>query len=766
MFHPQSKSDPYFRKALYQVYGGKCAYCGDPIVAPGNLHVDHIYAENARAAEDPELRAYLDELRANGFPVNQPDVIENYLPACQKCNRQKSNWNFTARNLRYYHNLALRYTQDILDKLEKYHRREPDDLDDFRVENMAVRYLTDPPGKADSSNVICRDKELEDIVGQLRAGKSVLLMSGFGGIGKTALAKLVFHTVEAEYDAVAWIDYRGNLKNSLLAEILLENDIRDEPERWRRIQAILGDGRKKLFVIDNADHSEGQNPQEDAELLRLTGRENISVIVTSRLDELESYQKKEIGFLSPDACVELFYLYYPNDPERVQHAVVEKLVELAQYHSLTVELFAKGAKRKADLESYYQTLSKDLRAATRQFATGHTGKMGTIEAHLRGLFIVQDRTDAEKHTLWSFAVLPPNAALSVEEAEKWFGLAESELDPLAEDGWLLWKDYRYSMHPLVRQIIRLDEVPEGTAEHFLDFVADKNSGYLHEDEIYTERIRRLELADAVLDTVCKGRDTVQVSHIFGNLGWACRQLARYPEAVGYFKRLLTIKEAKRGKGHTDTGAIYNNLGLVYRDMGDLPKALEYLEYNKNALASREAKLEKEDLDLATAYNNLVLVYHDMGDLPKALDYSEKALAIREAKLGKEHPDTATTYNNIGRVYQDMGDQPMALEYYKKALAIREKVLGKEHPYTATTFHNLGSLYYDMERHSDAECYLLQALRVRLVKLGPGHPRTKKSYSSFSNSYQSQHGETESFLPWLRAQLNEAENRALDELLGA
>ena len=931
MFHPQSKNNPYFRKALYTVYGGKCAYCGDPIVAPGNLHVDHVYAENARATADPELQAYLAELRAGGFPVDQPDVIENYLPACQKCNRQKSNRNFNAQNLRFYHNLALNHTSDILKKLDQYRGKKPVDLDDFRVENMAIRCLTALPPRADTSNVICRERELADVRKLLREGKDVLLMSGFGGIGKTSLARLVFYTVLDEYDEVAWVPYRGSLRDSMIGTFLLPETYRTPDDRWARILKYSRDGLKKLIVVDNADHIGRQDPQTDPALEALSRWPDTAVIVTSRLDELGPYQKKEIGFLSPEACVELFYLYYPNDPERVQHAVVEKLVELAQYHSLTVELFAKGAKRKADLESYYQTLSKDLRAATRQFATGHTGKMGTIEAHLRGLFIVQDRTDAEKHTLWSFAVLPPNAALSVEEAEKWFGLAESELDPLAEDGWLLWKDDRYAMHPLVRQIIRLNEMPAGTAQHFLDYIENRENGFLPDDEVYSELTRRLELANAVLNTVCKDGDTIQEANILHNLGWTFRQLARYAEAVDYYNKALIIKEIKFGKEHPGTANTFNGLALVFHDMGNLPKALKYtervlaiyeaklgkehpltartynnlasvyqtmgnlskaleyfekalaieetklgvqppstsvtynnlatlyramgnlpkaLEYHVKALAIHEArlgkehpltattynnmaliyldmgslpraleyykrampicenklgkehpstaaiynnlanvyramgnlpkaleyfekvvpivenKLGKEHPDTATTYNNLANVYKDMGDLPRALEYIEKAMAIKEKVLGKEHPDTATTYNNLALVYKAMGDLPRALEYFEKALAIRENVLGKEHPDTATTYNNLGVLYYEMKRYSEAEEVLLRSLRVRLVKLGPGHSRTKDTYYWLSGTYQTLHGETDSFLSWLRGQLNAEENRALDELLGA
>ena len=114
----------------------------------------------------------------------------------------------------------------------------------------------------------------------------------------------------------------------------------------------------------------------------------------------------------------------------------------------------------------------------------------------------------------------------------------------------------------------------------------------------------------------------------------------------------------------------------------------------------------------------------------------------------------------------MGDYPKALEYYEKDRKISEAVLGPEHPDTAQTYNNLGALYYAMERWSDADDYLLRALKIRLVKLGPGHPYTRYPYGWLSDTYQALHGETESFLPWLRGELNAEENRALDELLEA
>ena len=529
----------------------------------------------------------------------------------------------------------------------------------FGAADVPQHFLTDPPGDADSSKVICREKELEDIVGQLRAGeKSILLMNGFGGVGKTALARLVFHTVQAEYDEVAWISYRGSLRQSLLASILLKGDIQDDTARWNAIRAILDDRRKKLLVIDNADHEGEQNPQEDPDLKKLTGWPNTSVLVTSRLVELEGYQPYDIDFLGEDACVELFYLHYKNDPDRAQLAAVKKLVKLAQYHTLTVELFAKGARREMDLDAYYESLYGSLDSVEREFTTEHTGKMATIEGHLRGLFVIQGRSDAEKETLRAFAVLPPDAELTRKEAKTWFCLSGAVLERLADDGWLRWDNGLYSMHPLVRQILLLDPVPEGTAAKFLEFVEDYHNGYFPEDMVYTELSRRLALARSVTEAVCGDGETAQAANILHNIGDACRQLARYGEAVQCYEKSLKIKDAVLGLEDPDTAATYNNLAGVYKAMGDYPKALEYYE---KSLKIKESVLGTEHPDTATTYNNLAGVYRAMGDYPKALEYHEKARQSKESVLGTEHPSTAATYNNLALVYQAMGNNPKAVE---------------------------------------------------------------------------------------------------------
>jgi 5-methylcytosine-specific restriction endonuclease McrA len=68
------KGDMRVRNGVLQKFGGRCAYCGDPLTIK-NLHVDHF---------KPLKRHELDRSKkgANNFT--------NYFPACPSCNSSKN----------------------------------------------------------------------------------------------------------------------------------------------------------------------------------------------------------------------------------------------------------------------------------------------------------------------------------------------------------------------------------------------------------------------------------------------------------------------------------------------------------------------------------------------------------------------------------------------------------------------------------------------------------------------------------------------------
>lgn len=116
MYHPYSKDNPLVRKALYETYSKKCAYCGD-LIQPKNMHVDHILATNSKKVDNDEFNQYIDELMSDGFVL---DSIENYRPSCAACNLKKNNRNFSVANLRFFLSEAQGHTEKVLSIIAKY----------------------------------------------------------------------------------------------------------------------------------------------------------------------------------------------------------------------------------------------------------------------------------------------------------------------------------------------------------------------------------------------------------------------------------------------------------------------------------------------------------------------------------------------------------------------------------------------------------------------------------------------------------------------
>lgn len=187
----------------------------------------------------------------------------------------------------------------------------------------------------------------------------------------------------------------------------------------------------------------------------------------------------------------------------------------------------------------------------------------------------------------------------------------------------------------------------------------------------------------------------------------------YRDAKTVFLRQIDIVEELYGKEDKKNAMSYNNIGLVYYELGDFNKALEY---HFKALAIQGTNHP----DTAISYNNIGMTYNEQGNYAEAIEYYLKALKIKEKNLGTNHPDTATSYNNIATSYNDLGDYKRALEYCLKALKIRETILGTEHPDTAQSYYNTGEIYRQIDREKALE-YHYKALKIQEKVLGPNHP---------------------------------------------
>ena len=218
---------------------------------------------------------------------------------------------------------------------------------------------------------------------------------------------------------------------------------------------------------------------------------------------------------------------------------------------------------------------------------------------------------------------------------------------------------------------------------------------------------------------------------YNNIGNVYRKLGDYDKALEYHFKALEIRKSLLRENNSDTAMSYINIGAVYDELGDYDKALEY---DFKALEIYKAVLGENHPDTAMSYNNIGIVYSILGDYGKALEYHFKSLEIQKVVLGENHPETAGSYNNIGLDQYKLGDYDKALEYYNKALKIRKDVLGEKHPNTANSYDNIGIVYGDLGDYDKAlECQF-KALEIRKVVLGENHPENAGSYNNIGNVY--------------------------------
>lgn len=268
--------------------------------------------------------------------------------------------------------------------------------------------LTGSPPKIDPDKFKHREKEVDEIASLLesqnKSNKKIVLLNGLGGIGKTTIARCIYHQLKDRYKYAAWIEYGENLRESLLSQICLFDEEKDREIRYQKIKTFLTNEKVLLLVVDNVNQDVGL----DNELALLTAIDS-TVLVTSRMPGMEHFMGYKIDFMSSEQCVDIFYSYYPHDKKRKQGSTVKKLVELVKCHTFSVELLAKAADviKYRDLSIFLDDLKgKGFTYPNRAFLTDHTGQKTTLATHLVILFNMVSLNDEQKRILNNFAWLP------------------------------------------------------------------------------------------------------------------------------------------------------------------------------------------------------------------------------------------------------------------------------------------------------------------------------------------------------------------------
>ncbi len=170
-------------------------------------------------------------------------------------------------------------------------------------------------------------------------------------------------------------------------------------------------------------------------------------------------------------------------------------------------------------------------------------------------------------------------------------------------------------------------------------------------------------------------------------------------AIGFFEKALPyFLSTQNNEGLL---AVYNNLGVVYNNLGESSTAIEY--FLKALKISEQNKLPNNHLLL----NNLGKLFYDTDNFAEARKYF--LLCISESKLASDVMTLGKAQLNYGNLFIKEDNSARAIEFWQQARTNFEQISFKRG--IQICINNLGALYLRQKKYSEALPLLTQAVKM-------------------------------------------------------
>lgn len=552
----------------------------------------HIYVKNLNPERrDPRLQAFLDKQSDVRFGIT-PRWYTTLDDLKEQVSRSVEKW-LLERQIAYHSAISAVFVQDS------------DDVPEL-------------PRK-----LVGREDLIAEVQALL-ADRAHILLRGFGGAGKTALAATIAaHHISAGKGPVLWLrmgaaeadavfEAIGRALGTQQAVASVAGD-----ERLQVIRRLLSE-TKALLVLDDV-----WNGTALARVIRAIPR-NMPLLVTSRqrfpLDEII-----EVGELTPGEAIRLLNLYvrgqdFSSDPD------AQRLCEIVGYHAFALEIASKTLKvyqlTPGELSRRVEDAPHDLSMPANYGELGHTGVKALLDASVNAL----DRNLLDVFVtlggMFEPSVTPQLLAEVMRQNPQWVvdGLNQLEQRGLVSERYYNAVGY-YRLHDLAYSYARTMFVNKGLS-HQPVIEACQAYSVIHKDDLDALDVEQSNILEAAEEAFRS-----QQNDVF----------------IGIMESLTVDGPYFAARGHTGT-----SLRLL--------KAAIEVAREGNRLETAHYLLSKQ----GNTYADF------LGDYDSALTAYKEALALAHA-LGNMHRE-AVLLTVIGkmRFHQQADD---ANDYYDKAEVI-------------------------------------------------------------------------------------------------
>ena len=572
-------------------------------------------------------------------------------------------------------------------------------------------------------------------------GRSVTVLHGLHGIGKTTAAVAFGWEHLSDFTAVLWLS--ANSKEVLHSSFgsLCEFEALDLPEQKetdniKRVEAVrrwLKGHTGWLLIVDNVDSEEARDFLFECVPAAFAG----TLLATSCLSDWDS-TCHAIEMLTWTHALGAVFFIKRLQLDQSSWPTVARLSDALGGLPLALEQAAAYMRQtRISPDAYLTRLLDDIKQAVHAQASGATKYSHSFVAIIKQS--LAHLSSEARFTLELAAFLAPNhqmikiyevltthprrSQMEANGVPVYLKDADQHVTELNLWSFIIRREDDFDVHPLVQlavqELLSAQEQKQRISVLLHMFIMPFVETASPSDSSTWDFWRYVfPHMDALLVHLQDHGDYHALGILLNSMGMFLTGQGLYEDAVTFLKDSVKCAELSRGVDHSDTAGALNNLADALTSWGKpseaKPLLLRVIEITeKNDPQVKHAK--------SSCWNNLGLCLEALGEFDGAEEAFRKAMAYDIARDGSNDKYGLIVKNNLANLLNRNGANGEAEQLYLSVIQHMQ-----DNAALACTLTNLGALLYETGRPKPAVTMLDLALQLFMRYYGPEHPHIKKT----------------------------------------